>query len=280
MRAYLRERLAEGAPVDAMLAAGEIVDGRGRPVAPAEAYRPHTVLWFHRELPPEPPVPGRLEVLYRDERIVVVDKPAFLSSTPRGGHIRESAVVRLRVELGLPELTAAHRLDRLTAGVLLLTTARRWRAPYQQLFATRGVHKTYEALAPRLEGPFPRTVANHLAKPRGSLIAVAVPGRAPNAVTRVEVAEGRGGLARYRLTPLTGKTHQLRAHLSGLGAPILNDPLYPVPGEDADDFSRPLALIARELAFTDPVDGTRRAFRSGASLPWPPAPSRNRGCRG
>jgi tRNA pseudouridine32 synthase/23S rRNA pseudouridine746 synthase len=84
------------------------------------------------------------------------------------------------------------------------------------------------------------------------------------AETLVEL-ESRWGeeLAVYRLTPRTGRTHQLRLHLHGLGIPIVDDPLYPVDREiSIDDFTRPLQLLASELAFIDPVDGAGRRFTS------------------
>ena len=78
---------------------------------------------------------------------MVVDKPHFLATMPRGRHVAQTALVRLRRELGLPELSPAHRLDRLTAGVLLFTTRREVRGAYQTLFARGVVHKTYLARA-------------------------------------------------------------------------------------------------------------------------------------
>ena len=110
-----------------MLAAGAFVYADGAVLGAQDPYRPHTFVFFHRELRDEPPVPGSLLVLHRDERIVVVDKPPFLSTIPRGQHVLQSVVVRLRDELGLPELSPVHRLDRITSGVLVLTTGRRWR---------------------------------------------------------------------------------------------------------------------------------------------------------
>ncbi|PIE20332.1 MAG: pseudouridylate synthase, partial [Arachnia propionica] len=130
MRDFLLAKLGPGRDdVDPMLAAGEFVDAAGKPWRGDEEYRPNTFVWFHRRLRPEAVVPGELTVLYRDERIVVVDKPHFLSSIPRGRHVLQSVVVRARQQLGLPELSVAHRLDRATAGVLLLTTEPKWRAP-------------------------------------------------------------------------------------------------------------------------------------------------------
>lgn len=271
LRDFLFAKLAAQAPIDQMLESGRFVDEAGVPITAQTPYSPHTFIWFHRDLRDEPEVPFDVELLYRDERLIVVDKPSFLSSIPRGRHVLQSAVVRVRREYGLPEASPAHRLDRLTAGVLVLTTERKWRAIYQQLFDARSVAKQYEALAPvRKDLRFPLTVRNHITKKRGSLQAHVVSDREPNAETLIELPEVRGQIGRYRLTPLTGKTHQLRLHLHGLGIPILGDPLYPeVLDVDIDDFSTPLALVSRRLAFVDPVDGQQREFVSRRPLPWP-----------
>lgn len=269
MDAFLRDRLPTRVPVERWLAEGRFVDASGVPLRPGTAYTPATFVWFHKDLHPEPEPPGSIGVLYRDERIVVIDKPHFLATIPRGAHVRQTALVKVRTLLDLPEASPAHRLDRLTAGVLLFTTARRWRAAYQRVFEERAAVKTYEALAPVLPGPWPRTVRSHLAKHRGSLQAVEVPDAEPNAETRIALAETRGALGRYLLEPVTGRTHQLRVHLAGLGAPIVGDPLYPALSPDPEDYAHPLRLVARTLAFTDPVDRTPRAFTSGIPLAWP-----------
>jgi tRNA pseudouridine32 synthase/23S rRNA pseudouridine746 synthase len=201
--------------------------------------------------------------------MIVVDKPPFLSTMPRGQHIRQSVVVRLRDELGLPELAPMHRLDRITSGVLMLTTERRWRGSYQTLFERGLMRKTYRALAPyssHLDSPV--TVRNHIQKTRGTLQAEVVDGAPVNAETVIEVERRDGDLAVYRLTPLTGRTHQLRLHLHGLGIPIVDDPLYPVVRDVAiDDFTRPLQLLASEVEFTDPIDGSTRRVTSARALP-------------
>ncbi|MFJ1981449.1 RluA family pseudouridine synthase [Streptomyces albogriseolus] len=270
VREHLVLRLAaHTAVIDGMFDAGEIVGSDGTPVPPDTPYTPGLCVWFHRDMPEEPPVPFPLHVVHQDDHLVVADKPHFLATTPRGSHVRQTALARLRHDLGLPELTAAHRLDRLTAGLVLFIVRPEERGAYQTLFRDRRVHKEYEAVAaydPDLG--LPRTVCSRIVKERGVLTAREVDGE-PNAETRVELLAHRAdGVGRYRLVPGTGQTHQLRVHMSALGVPILGDPLYPevtapVP---AGDFRRPLQLLARELAFTDPVTGAERRFTSGRVL--------------
>ncbi len=269
MGAWLRHRLPEHVDVPGMLAQGRFVDEAGRAVHDADPYAPRRFVWFHRDLRDEPEVPGRIHVVHRDERLVVVDKPPFLATIPRGGHVMQSVVVRLRAQLGLPELSPLHRLDRVTSGLLMLATERRWRGPYQTAFERRAVDKTYQALAPlRADLELPMVVRNHIRKERGVWRAEVVPGAPVNAETHVALERQVGADGIYRLTPRTGRTHQLRVHLAGLGIPIVDDPLYPVVQDIAvDDFSRPLQLLAAEVAFTDPVDGQPRHFRSVRSLP-------------
>ena len=272
MGAWLRHKLPQHVDVATFLSEARFVYADGRAVLDEDPYLPHTFVWFHRDLRAEVEVPGDLVVVHRDERIFVVDKPAFLSTIPRGQHVRQSVVVRLRHDLGLPELSPLHRLDRVTSGLLLLATERRWRGPYQVMFEHGTVCKTYRALAPwRPDLPLPATVRNHIQKTRGAWRAEVVRDAPVNAETLVELESRVGDLAVYRLTPRTGRTHQLRLHLDGLGIPIEGDPLYPVVRETSiDDFSRPLQLIASELDFVDPVDRTTRRFVSGRRLPLLP----------
>lgn len=270
VREYLVDRLsgAGDGVVDRMMDDGLFVGVDGASVA-GLPYAAGMFVWFHRELPVEVPVPFAVDVMYRDEHIVVADKPHFLATTPRGSHVVESALARLRRELGIPALGAAHRLDRLTAGLVLFTVRPEERGAYQALFREKRVRKEYEAVAPYDSGlDLPTTVRSRILKERGVMAAQQVEGEV-NAVSRVELAERRGdGLARYRLVPGTGQTHQLRVHMSALGVPILGDPLYPVvtgPVPDGD-FRRPLQLLARALEFTDPVTGAEHRFRSGRVL--------------
>jgi len=243
----------------AKVLAGEVVLPNGTVVSETTVLPPGAHVYFYRELRDEVPVPFEIPVLYRDDDIVVVDKPHFLATMPRGTHVAQTATVRLRRELDLPELSPAHRLDRLTAGVLLLTTRREVRGAYQSLFARGEVRKTYLARAtvnPELK--LPTLLRSRIVKLRGKLQAVAEPGE-PNAETLVEHL----GDGLYRLTPRTGRTHQLRVHMASIGLPIDNDPLYPdVVDVASDDFSRPMRLLAHSLEFRDPVGGQQREFVS------------------
>jgi len=270
MREFLLERLPAKALVAQMLDAGEFADQAGRALGGDEEYRPHSFVWFHRPLAPETVVPFPIKVLDMNDRFVVVDKPHFMATTPRGIHVQETALVKLRLSLDLPELAPAHRLDRLTAGVLLFTTRREYRGAYAGVFQSHSALKTYEALAPfDPELEFPRRLIGRIEKRRGSLQAELVPGE-PNAETLVELVETRGKHARYRLSPLTGKTHQLRVQMAAVGLPIVGDSLYPTVMNIApDDFTAPLQLVARRLSFTDPLDHSPRDYTSTSALEWP-----------
>ncbi|GAA2413257.1 RluA family pseudouridine synthase [Streptomyces pulveraceus] len=257
--------------VDAMVAEGRFVSVRG-PVSADEPYAAGRYIWFHRDFAPEEPVPFPVGIVHRDEHLVVADKPHFLATTPRGRHVTETAVARLRRELGLPALQPAHRLDRLTAGLVLFVVRPGERGAYQTMFRDRLVRKEYEAVAPYDPAlVLPRTVRSRIVKERGVIAAREEPGE-PNGESRIELLEHRAGLGRYRLLPATGRTHQLRVHMNGLGLPLVHDPVYPVVEAEGapDDFSRPLQLLARVLEFTDPVTGEPRRFESGLRLSaWP-----------
>jgi tRNA pseudouridine32 synthase / 23S rRNA pseudouridine746 synthase len=253
-----------GPDVAAKASAGEVVDQHGAVLDPATVLPAGASVYLYRDLRDEVPVPFDIPVLHRDEDIVVVDKPHFLATMPRGRHIAQTALVRLRRELDLPELSPAHRLDRLTAGVLLFTTRREVRGAYQTLFARAAVNKTYVARAPvNPDVALPRVVRSRIIKRRGHLQAVEEPGE-PNAETLVELLSPDG---LYRLTPRSGRTHQLRVHMASLGIAIDADPLYPKVIHVADgDFSAPLQLLAQRIEFDDPLTRARRSFVSPRRL--------------
>lgn len=250
--------------------AGDVLRGNGRPVAPDAPYRAHEKIYYYRSLVMEQPIPFEEAVLHRDEFIVAADKPHFLPVTPSGRYLQETLLVRLKRKLGIDTLTPMHRIDRETAGVVLFTIQPHTRDRYQSLFRDKAVEKYYEAIAPhRPTLTFPRLVRNRLVE-GDSFMTMRQADGVPNAETLVELLEVQGVMARYGLQPATGQKHQLRAHLSGLGIPIVNDRIYPVLhpeiAEGETDFTKPMKLLAKSIAFIDPVTGEQRQFASRQQL--------------
>ena len=281
----------------ARLARGDVLSASGQPLAADAPCVPGTVLWYWRSLPPEPRVPFEIEVLFQDDFLVAVDKPHFLPVTPGGRFLQETVLVRLKRLLGCESLVPMHRLDRETAGVLLFTVQPETRHAYHAVLRQRQVVKVYEAIAPwRADLVLPMICRSRLEEPAGTdFMQMQVVAGEPNAETQIELLERLGPmpaawwrppdasrpehrpapaapeLARYRLLPLSGQKHQLRVHLQGLGLPILGDRIYPrllpelAPGV-APDYRWPLQLLAREIAFTDPLSGESRSFVSRRHL--------------
>lgn len=240
----------------------------------------------HRYVTEEPHIPFEYEVLYEDERIIVIDKPHFLATTPRGMWYRETALIRLRERCGEPDIVPAHRLDRPTAGVVVFVRDPAVRGAYQMLFQNHMAVKTYECMAPLApprrprygtveqvdrHRPFPTVRRSRINKDRGRLQAYESADM-PNAETLIERGDDVWHIdgkpfVNYTLHPRTGKTHQLRVHMNSLGLPILGDDFYPDIVQRAyDDFSQPLELVARELRFDDPLNGEPRRFVSHVPL--------------
>lgn len=258
--------IGEAAWRDRMLR-GQVVDGAGAVLSPASEVPPGTRIWYYRELDAETPIPFEAQLLFQDEHLVVVDKPHFLPMMPSGRFLHETLLVRLKNQLGIPDLVPIHRLDRETAGVVLFSSNIASRGAYQSLFQKRRVSKVYEALAaplPLLD--YPHVHRSRMAEAEEFFRMQEVEGE-PNSETIVEMVEMRGELALYRLRPHTGRKHQLRLHMASLGAPIANDAFYPVAQPcRGDDFTRPLQLLARSIGFTDPLTGAARQFASERTL--------------
>lgn len=245
------------------MALGEVVDEFGAPATPQQSVRPGVRLYYYRELPEEREIPFAESILYQDEHLLVADKPHFLPVVPSGRYLQQTLLVRLKRRLQLRELSPVHRIDRDTAGLVLFSVQRSTRGRYQALFRDRTVHKTYEAIAPwREDLPFPRTHTSRMEESAQFFRMHEVAGE-PNTCTHMEVIERLGGWARYRLSPVTGKRHQLRVHMAALGLPLCGDAFYPEVNDPPDgDYSNPLQLLARSLAFTDPLTGEPRRFDS------------------
>ena len=247
--------------------AGDVVDEHGQAAAPERPFEGGLRLYYYRSLPAEPTLPFSETVLYQDDHLLVADKPHFMPVTPSGRYLHSTLLVRLKRQLGLPQLSPLHRIDRDTAGLVMLSVQQRTRGAYQALFRERQITKHYDAIAPwRADVAFPRDHASRLEESPQFFRMHEVPGE-PNSHTHMQVLEVAGSWARYRLTPITGKRHQLRVHMAALGLPLRNDPFYPVVNDPPEgDYSRPLQLLARSLAFADPLTGEPRVFESARRL--------------
>jgi tRNA pseudouridine32 synthase/23S rRNA pseudouridine746 synthase len=248
------------------LGRGVVEDVHGDALAPDAPHVGGRLVRYRREVPDEIPVPFDERVLHADEHLVVADKPHFLAVMPAGRHARETLVARLEHRLGLRGLVPLHRIDRGTAGLVLLSRAPASRVSYQALFRERRIVKTYHALAPPLGGVVPLLRQSRLERgePFHRMREADGP---PNAETRIAVLARGATCWLYELTPLTGRKHQLRVHMAALGAPILGDDLYPeLRARPPGDYSSPLQLVARRLEFDDPLTGERRLFESRATL--------------
>ncbi len=260
------------------MAHGEVVGEDGQPLPPDTPYLNGQRVYYWRAMAQEAVIPFQAELIYRDAHLVVADKPHFLPVTPGGRYVQQSLLVRLKRTLHLPDLSPLHRIDRETAGLVVFSVRPQDRDAYQRLFRERRIHKTYEAIAPAdpaFDGPVIRQ--SHIRECEDAFFKMreAEPheGLAPNSETHIERLEQNGPWARYRLQPVTGRRHQLRVHMHGLGLPIAGDQFYPhvrrMPGE-AEDYADPLRLLAQALSFIDPVTGQERYFESRRTLDWPP----------
>ena len=286
------------------MAAGNVVDEHGVTVTPTRAFEAGLRIYYYRALETEPRIPFHEVILFQDEQLVVVDKPHFLPVIPSGRYLQETLLVRLKRKLIIDTLVPIHRIDRGTAGVIVFSVQESTRGKYQQLFATRDVRKTYEAIAPiNRTLRFPLTHESCLAPDEHFMRMKEIAGEA-NSQTHFEIIREltapcanplaptpartvasspaptqshalastlAPSFALYRLRPITGRKHQLRVHCAALAIPIVNDPMYPTflpePARDApEDFSKPLQLLARTVEFTDPITGAARAFSSARQL--------------
>lgn len=271
--AFMCERFPLVAPSEwaARIAAGEVVDEFGVVVTPERPFKAGLRVYYYRSLAEETPIPFEEQVLFQDELLVVADKPHFLPVTPSGRYLQETLLVRLKRKLGIDTLSPIHRIDRETAGLVVFAVQPATRGRYQKLFADRLVQKQYEAIAPyRAELILPMVHRSCLVDDSSFMRMREATGDEagePNTETFIELLEAQAGLARYRLSPVTGRKHQIRVHCAALGMPILYDRIYPeLLPENTDDHARPLQLLARQLAFRDPVSGEARCFESQRCL--------------
>lgn len=248
-------------------ARGEVRDDRGSILSMESPFRVGACVFYYRELVSETPIPFEEEILFRNDQILVVDKPHFLPVTPGGRFLHETLLVRLKRSTGIKTLVPLHRLDRETAGVLLFSIEPTTRNLWQSLFRERAIQKVYEALADVNDALiFPLTLRSRIMQD-DLFFRMKEEAGEPNAETKISLLKRMDQQALYQLQPVTGKMHQLRVHMNSLGLPIRNDGFYPdaLPCK-GDDFSAPLKLLARSLSFDDPVTGEPRFFKSHRRL--------------
>lgn len=233
-------------------------------------YAPQSRLFYFREVGSEPIIPFAEEILSLDDEILVACKPHFLPVTPGGRYVDECLLNRLRRHTGIEELAPLHRIDRETAGIVLFSVNRKSRGLYGTLFMNGQVDKHYQAISASqpLQGTVSWEVDNRIERGQPWFRMRTVPGQI-NASSSIKLTEVKGGMARFTLQPRTGKTHQLRLHMSGLGFGILHDRYYPqLQDESEDDFEAPLQLLAQRIRFKDPLSGKTREYESVRQLLW------------
>lgn len=250
-------------------ARGRVLDGQGSPVSPESACRNGDEVHYYREVGHEPEPVEPEAVLHRDADLVVADKPHGMPVVPAGGVVRQTLLARLARRLGCDDLVPLHRIDRDTAGLVLFSCNPASRGMYQRLFPERRIRKAYEAVAPALPGlALPHARHSRIVRGEPFFRMREVPGEA-NCMTRISLIHAEGAAWLYALAPREGRKHQLRVHMAALGAPILGDRVYGDEQGDADA-GLPLQLLARALAFDDPLRGGMREFRSARSLAGAP----------
>jgi tRNA pseudouridine32 synthase/23S rRNA pseudouridine746 synthase len=246
---------------------GLILDIEGEPLQAGDPYQPNTHLMYFRRLAREPEIPFEEQIIYQDEHILVADKPHFLPVTPSGLYLHQTLLNRLKKKTGIQTLSPIHRIDRDTAGLVIFSVNPNERAKYQNLFRDKAVTKIYEAIAPYSEDlakKLPMTYQSRIEESEHFLQMQEVKGE-PNSDTLIEIIEVKDSLAKYKLSPGSGKKHQLRCHLNALNIPIKNDQIYPIltPYQAYElDFSKSLQLLAKKIEFQDPMTAELRSFRS------------------
>ncbi|ABM03341.1 pseudouridine synthase [Psychromonas ingrahamii 37] len=261
--------------IDARIWRQRITDGKvhyhdGSLVTARSPFQPQQRIYYYREVESEPSIPFKETILFQDEHILVAHKPHFLAVTPGGKYVNECLQNRLRRSTGIEALQTLHRLDRVTAGLVMFSVNPDTRHRYHQLFKTRQIHKSYQAIASisdaeNLTGQ-EWEIKNRIVQGEPRFRMRVTEGEA-NSHSVIRCLRQSAQTALFELTPVTGKTHQLRVHMQALGLPILNDKYYPqLEPLSADNYAAPLQLLAKELQFIDPVTEKPRCFRSDSNL--------------
>ncbi|WP_111980067.1 pseudouridine synthase [Algibacillus agarilyticus] len=242
-------------------------------------FKPQQRVYYYREVENEPQIPFKESILHQDDHLIVVYKPHFLPVTPGGAFVNECLQQRLQQKTGIKTLQALHRLDRVTAGLVMFSVNPETRHCYHHLFETQQIHKTYQAIAQLTHGD---KIVGKEWQVKNRIVR-------SDLRFRMQISEGKANShsvirclaqtpdetdttkmtvkALFELNPVTGKTHQLRLHMQTLGWPILNDKYYPkLQALSADDYSAPLQLLAKKIEFVDPITHKCRHFTCERNL--------------
>ena len=255
---------------------GLVVDQTGQALPLNAPYVVGQRIHYWRDAGAEQRIPFEEHIVYFDGTLLVVDKPHFLPVTPSGGYVQETLLVRLKKRSGYDELTPIHRIDRDTAGLVMFCVQSEHRDAYARIFREkRSIEKSYECIAPyaaHLDFPILRKT-RLVPSPDCFMQMTEVLGEANSEsyielLSRLKQAPDETPLAHYRIQAITGKRHQLRAHMNALGVPICGDGIYPVltPEPEQPRYDKPLQLLAKHLTFKDPVTFKRHYFQSSFRL--------------
>ena len=235
--------------------------------------KPLEVIGYYREVEKEPSIPFDETILELNEHFLIAHKPHFLPVMPGGPFVNECLQQRLIKRTGIKDLQAVHRLDRHTAGLVLFSTNPNSRAQYHQLFSEQKIEKSYHAIA-KVSSGLSITgkkwhIKNYLTRgePKFRFKNTNDPTHGQYAESIIECLEQNNDQALFKLSPITGRTHQLRLHMMEIGHPILNDRFYPsLKNKEQDDYTQPLKLLASTLSFIDPISHESLIFKSAQQL--------------
>lgn len=250
------------------ITSGKVLAEDGTPVSLTTAYAPNQRLFYFREVAKEPVIPFQEQILYSSEHLIVACKPHFLPVTPTGPYVSETLINRLKKRTGNLFLSPINRIDRGTAGLVLISANKETRSLYQQMFMDGTVQKNYQAVVEfRAETSETEWLVENRIERGEPWFRMQTRKGKVNARSKISLIKTKGSRALLQLVPLTGKKHQLRIHLSSIGLPIVNDRCYPtLLTATADDYDLPLQLLSKKIAFRDPISGDAMSFESNRDL--------------